>query len=261
MTDESSDSIHVLLVDDEPDFVEMAAEFLERQADQLVVDTSTAASDGLERISATDIDCIVSDFDMPGLNGIEFLKAVRKNHADLPFILFTGKGSEEVASEAISEGVTDYLQKESGTVQYELLYNRIEHAHEEFISKREIERMNIAIETVDAGIAFLDETGQFLYVNPAYAEHFGYNTEELSGEHIDTLYPDEQQNQVYDEILPTVPQDGEWSGKSAHLTKDGRRVSVSQTFSYCSAGMLLCFVSDVTDENETDGERKSISEA
>ncbi len=51
-------------------------------------------------------------------DGIEFLEAVREGHRDLPFILYTGKGSEEVASDAISAGVTDYLQKGSGTDQY-----------------------------------------------------------------------------------------------------------------------------------------------
>jgi PAS domain S-box-containing protein len=65
---------------------------------------------------------------MPGTNGLELLEAVRNRYPDLPFILFTGKGSEEIASEAISAGVTDYLQKEVGTDQYTLLANRIERA-------------------------------------------------------------------------------------------------------------------------------------
>jgi DNA-binding NtrC family response regulator len=54
---------------------------------------------------------------MPGVDGLEFLASVREEYPDLPFILFTGKGSEEIASEAISRGVTDYLQKETGTDQ------------------------------------------------------------------------------------------------------------------------------------------------
>lgn len=248
----SMDTANVLHVDDEPGFAEMAAEFVERQDQRLQVETATNASDGLDRIRSNDIHCIVSDFDMPGQNGIDFLETVREAHPDLPFILFTGKGTEEVASEAISQGVTDYLQKESGTVQYEVLYNSIQNAIEQYNSKREVERMKIAVDTVDAGIAFLDEEGQFIYVNPAYAEQFGYTTRKLVGEHIDMLYPEELQQQVYDEILPTAPKEGEWSGESTLITKDGTRVIVSQTFSYCSAGMLLCFVSDVTDETETD---------
>jgi DNA-binding NtrC family response regulator len=71
---------------------------------------------------------IISDYDMPGMDGLEFLRTVRETRPDLPFILFTGKGSEAVASEAIAADVTHYFQKRSGPEQYELLANRIENA-------------------------------------------------------------------------------------------------------------------------------------
>lgn len=50
-------------------------------------------------------------YDMPRQTGIEFLETVREEYPGLPFILYTGKGSEEVAADAISAGVFDYLQK------------------------------------------------------------------------------------------------------------------------------------------------------
>ncbi|MFB6173794.1 MAG: PAS domain S-box protein [Halobacteriales archaeon] len=110
----------------------MAVTFLEREDDRIEVSTATSASQGLDRFANGDFDCIVSDYDMPGRTGIEFLEAVREEHSDLPFILFTGKGSEEVASDAISAGATDYLQKEPGTDQYELLANRIRNAVDQY---------------------------------------------------------------------------------------------------------------------------------
>jgi len=122
---EVPDRIRVLHVDDEPDFADLTAAFLEREDDRFEVETATGADEGLTRLSDEEFDCVVSDYDMPGQNGIRFLEAVREGHPDLPFILFTGKGSEEVASDAISAGVSDYLQKESGTDQYALLANRI----------------------------------------------------------------------------------------------------------------------------------------
>jgi DNA-binding NtrC family response regulator len=82
----------------------MAAEVLARESDDLTVTMATNVSDALEHLATVDVDCIVSDYDMPGQNGIGFLEAVRERHPTLPFILFTGKGSEEVASEAISAG-------------------------------------------------------------------------------------------------------------------------------------------------------------
>jgi len=65
---------------------------------------------------------------MPDTNGTEFLETVRETYPDLPFVLFTGKGSEAVASDAISAGITDYLEKEVGTDQYAVLANRVTNA-------------------------------------------------------------------------------------------------------------------------------------
>ncbi|EMA10851.1 HTR-like protein [Haloarcula vallismortis ATCC 29715] len=118
--------VRVLHVDDDPGLAEVAGTFLEREGDGFSVQTATDVSEGLARLSEASFDCVVSDYDMPETNGIEFLEAVREQYPDLPFVLYTGKGSEEVASEAVSKGVSDYLQKGHGTDRYTLLANRIE---------------------------------------------------------------------------------------------------------------------------------------
>ena len=118
--------VRVLHVDDDPEFAEVAATFLERVGDGFSVETATNVSEGLARLAEAAFDCVVSDYDMPRTNGIDFLEAVRTEYPDLPFVLFTGKGSEEVASEAVSKGVSDYLQKGHGTERYTLLANRIQ---------------------------------------------------------------------------------------------------------------------------------------
>lgn len=130
MRDSAPDDIHVLHVDDEPSLTEIVSEFLEDIHDEMVVATETSARDALDRLFGSDeeFDCIVSDYEMPGINGQEFLELVREKRPNLPFILFTGKGSEEIASQAISAGVTDYLRKGTGTDQYQLLANQIENA-------------------------------------------------------------------------------------------------------------------------------------
>jgi PAS domain S-box-containing protein len=127
-----SDAIRVVHVDDEPDFAELTGTFLERESDQIEVTTARSASEGLDCIDDIDPDCVVSDYDMPGRDGIDFLEAVREDHEDLPFILFTGKGSETIAADAISAGATDYIQKEGGTGQYAVLANRIENVVERY---------------------------------------------------------------------------------------------------------------------------------
>ncbi|GAA0509165.1 His Kinase A (phospho-acceptor) domain-containing protein [Halorubrum aquaticum] len=153
----AADTIRVLHVDDDPAFAEMVATFLERESDAFAVETATDAAEGRARICEGGIDCVVSDYDMPGRNGIEFLRAVRAERSDLPFVLFTGKGSEEIASEAITAGVTDYLQKGSGTDQYSLLANRIRNAVDQVRAERERERMRERMELA------LAETDSIIY--------------------------------------------------------------------------------------------------
>jgi DNA-binding NtrC family response regulator len=198
-------SVRVLHVDDDPEFADLAAIYLEREGNDFELLTENSPETGLERLEAEPVDCIVSDYDMPHTDGLEFLAAVREEYPELPFILFTGKGSEEIASEAITAGVTGYFQKESGTDQYAVLANRIENAVEQYHANREVKRGFSAIESAREGIAFLDEEGSFLYVNPAYADVYGYAREEMVGEHWELIYPDEHVSQVYEEILPSVP--------------------------------------------------------
>lgn len=145
--------IRVLIVDDSPDFAELAADFLGKEGFE--VDTATSPSEGLEVIQTESVDCIVSDYDMPNQNGLEFLDAVRAENSDLPFILFTGKGSEEIASEAISAGVTDYLQKGHGKEQYDLLSKRITNAVNQYRARKRadhLERVSSVVREVDKAL-------------------------------------------------------------------------------------------------------------
>lgn len=149
------DEIQVLHVDDEPALTELAAEMLQREDRRFVVETVPSASEGLDRVAADEFDCIVSDYDMPGQNGIEFLETLREEYPDLPFILYTGKGSEEVASNALSAGATDYLQKRGGTDQYKLLANRIQNAVEQSRAQQrtaELERIRLLVRDINLAL-------------------------------------------------------------------------------------------------------------
>ncbi|MDG5775738.1 response regulator [Haloarculaceae archaeon H-GB2-1] len=120
------DAVQVLHVDDDELVCELTASVL-GEADDITVEWVTDPTTAMEWIDGG-VDCVVSDYDMPRMDGLELLQRVRERHPELPFLLFTGKGSEEIASDAISAGVTDYLQKGTGTEQYELLATRIRNA-------------------------------------------------------------------------------------------------------------------------------------
>ena len=100
----------VLYVDDEPALLEIGRLFLE-QSGLFSVDTVTSAPEALLAIGGKGYDAIISDYQMPEMNGIEFLKHVRSSGNTVPFIIFTGRGREEVVIQALNEGADFYLQK------------------------------------------------------------------------------------------------------------------------------------------------------
>lgn len=131
----------VLHVDDDEDLLEVISRILEAKKD-ITVTTRTGADGALDylRDCDYDVDCVVADYGMPGKNGIDLLREVREDCPNLPFILFTSKGSEEVASEAISAGVTDYIQKGGGDAQYDVLANRIRNYAEKYWREKDLEK-------------------------------------------------------------------------------------------------------------------------
>jgi PAS domain S-box-containing protein len=194
--------VRVLHVDDDRDFAELTATVLEDEDDRLAVDVATDAAEGLERLDG-DVDCVVSDYDMPGTNGIEFLEAVREDYPDLPFILFTGKGSEEVASDAISSGVTDYLQKRTGTDNYALLANRLRNAVERYRAEREVDETRERFRTLlaDSGdyIHVLDFDGTIRYVTPSVERVLGYEQADVEGEvAVEVVHPADRETVLKD---------------------------------------------------------------
>ncbi|TKX78639.1 response regulator, partial [Halorubrum sp. SD626R] len=191
------DEIRVLHVDDEPDFADLTAAFLERIDDRFTVETVASVAAGLDALDeGPTVDCVVSDYDMPERSGIEFLRAVREDRPHLPFVLFTGKGSETVASEALRAGATDYLQKESGTEQYELLANRVTNAVSQFRGRRAEQRLVEVADNTDQLIFVFDaDWGELLFVSAAYEDLWERPIAELkrdSTAFLDGVHPDDR---------------------------------------------------------------------
>ncbi|TKX81025.1 response regulator [Halorubrum sp. SD626R] len=135
----------VLFVDDEPGAADLAATHVERLVEGIETVTFTAPDDALAAVETERVDCVVSDFDMPGSDGLELLTDIRDVDPGIPFVLFTGKGSEEIASEAISAGVTDYLQKGAGRDRYEMLANSVVNALERRRAERDLREVNAKV--------------------------------------------------------------------------------------------------------------------
>ena len=149
MTESSVGEIRVIHVDDEPDFAALAADFLEREATQLCVETETSADAALDRLATEHFDCVVSDYQMPGTDGLAFLETLREDRSsEIPFIIFTGKGREEVAIEALNLGADRYLQKGGDPgAQFRVLAQAIDQEVEHHRTQRDLERRLISTGT------------------------------------------------------------------------------------------------------------------
>ena len=264
-----SDRIPVLLVDDDPDLRAVTATFLEREADRIAVETAPDAAAGLDVLAERDVECIVSDYEMPGKDGLAFLAEVRERYPELPFILFTGRGSEEVASEAISAGVTDYLQKRGGTERYERLANRIVEAVEKRRAEREaeqaVEQFRAVAEGASDAIITTDTDGVIRFANPAVESVFGYEPPELEGEALTTLMPERHRGdhrEAVERYLATGERNADWSDVRFNaLHRDGREVPVSLSYGEYEVDGERRFVGVIRDDGERERHRAFIEHA
>lgn len=188
--------IRLLHVDDEPSLTDLTADFLNRNEEQFHVTKATRPTDALELLAEAEFDCILSDYEMPRMDGIEFLRAVREEYPDLPFILYTSRGSETVAADAIAAGVTSYLQKESGTAQYSLLRNRIETHVEEYRTQQRAAELKaeykLLAEVATDAFWVLDVAEDSIRFDGL--ETFGYEEYDPDREWwIERLHPDDRQ--------------------------------------------------------------------
>jgi CheY-like chemotaxis protein len=100
----------VLLIDDEPGLLEVFSHMAERSR-EVRMQTASSAKDALRLLQEQAFDAIIVDYDMPELNGIQFLKILRSRGDTTPIIVYTGVGREHTAIEALNSGANFYLKK------------------------------------------------------------------------------------------------------------------------------------------------------
>ena len=180
--------ISILFVDDEPSLLDVGKIFLEEN-EGYSVQCALSGDEAFCMIAANKYNAVVSDYQMPGMDGITLLKKVRATNKTLPFILFTGRGREEVAIEALNEGADFYLQKGGAArVQYSELAHKIRMAVERRSAEaafKESEALNRRlVENLPDYVVVYGPDGNILYANPASAEVLGYTVEELVGKSV-----------------------------------------------------------------------------
>ncbi len=192
----------ILYVDDEPLLLYGTKEYLGSLG--FIVDIAESAALALHKITETTYHAIVSDYQMPGMNGIEFLKEIRRRNLDIPFILFTGRGREEVVIEAIEHGADFYVQKGGKPApQFSELTHKIRMA----VSRRndtrallESElRFRSLIQNSSDIIRILHPDGTILFDSPSSSTILGYPEGALVGlRAFDFIHPEDQERVLRD---------------------------------------------------------------
>ena len=254
--------IRVLQVDDDDVFRGRSASALEEAG--LDVVTAADAASGLDRLDHG-IDCVVSEYDVPGRDGLGFFRAVRERRPDLPVVLLTGRGDEAVASEAVGAGVADYLRKGAIEGRFDALVASVEDAvseRREAAGVAESERMLSTLVSNLPGIVYRcrnAETWPMEYLGGNVEEITGYEADELLEGDVqwadlidypenDTLWADVQEALDAGDPFEVTYRIVDASGERRWLREQGRRVERSGPDD--APTTIEGFVSEVTAERQ-----------
>ncbi len=188
---DSAAQLVVLFVDDDSVRGDAAAAHLERADPNVVARTATTAADAIAAVTDGGIDCVVSRWGMTNVDGVTFLETLRASHPDLPFVLLAADGTEEVASDAVAAGVTEYVTVDARAGPDERLAGRVRSAVERARTTRtgvtDPERVRVALDAApDAILVAVD--GAFVYANDAAVDRFGADTpSDLVGEPVSVV--------------------------------------------------------------------------
>ncbi|MFB6301119.1 MAG: ATP-binding protein [Halobacteriales archaeon] len=163
--------IRVLYVDADSARLAGVKRNLEQSDGRIAVITARDADAALSTLVEMTIDCVVAEYELSDRNGIELLELLRERYDELPFVLFTGRGSEEIASRAISAGVSDYLKRPDEGEQFSILRNRVVTLVEKQRAETALEqienRYRQLVESAPVPILIYSEAGVLMDVNPA----------------------------------------------------------------------------------------------
>jgi len=169
--------------------------------------------------------CLISEYEFPDKSGLALLKSVRKDHEELPFVIFTDSGSEKIASRAVTAGVTEYILKEPFPRQRSRLVERVAELFDtapagtvgETLKDRAMDRAPVGITIADMRLP--DEP--LIYVNDAFERLTGYSVEETVGQNCRFLQGEGSDPEAIATMRKAIENDESTAVELRNYTKDG----------------------------------------
>jgi len=258
-----SSALSVLYVDDEPAVLKLSKRFLEKDA-HFSVTAAASAREAIDLLTAHHFDAIVSDYRMPDMDGIEFLKYTREQFDDIPFIIVTGKGEEDVVIQALNLGADFYLQKggDPDTHYGTLIHNiRRAVAHRRSVQAlhESEERYRNVVEDQTEFISRFLPDGTHVFVNEAYCRYYGMKREEIIGHRFAPEIPPEDRKRINDMLASLTPDNPVMTIEHPIIMPDGttRWQQWSDRAIFNEHGRLIEYQSvgrDITDRKQAEEE-------
>jgi PAS domain S-box-containing protein len=225
--------------------LEFAKMFLEELDEGVTVDSVSDPVEAIRLQSVNSYDVIVSDYKMISMTGIELLQRVRER-SDVPFILYTGRGSEEVAESAFKAGADDYLKKESDISHYQVLSKRIRQTVEKHRAEELYRRV---VEDSRDGIVILADD-RIVFANDAMCHmHGGGLPESLIGSPL-TRFVVETEEEISSRLGSMGDDEVNRLFEVNFINSTGsvRTAEVSASrISYLGKPSILCYLRDVSE--------------
>jgi len=259
--------IRVIHVDDDRSFIETAKCILEDEG-PFRIEIANSVDEALTKITSSTYDVIISDYEMPNKNGLHFLKELKTLGNVTPFILFTGKGREEVVVDALNFGADRYIDKHGDPrVVYAELSAGIRQLHEKTQATRllwESEERFKKIITNFKDIIMLTETdGTVIYISPSVKNVLGYDPSEIIGTkpRSKVYIEDAEKMRIAADRVLTEPG---FNGTSEYrfLNKQGNPIWLSHTyFQIIENDKIKQVVSIIKDISEQKKAKEDLSES
>ena len=259
--------MRILHVDDCADDLELTKISLTRLGIHLDIDWANSAKEALTKLAVAEYDCVLSDYQMPEMNGLELLTLLRERENDIPFIFLTGQGNEAIAAEALRNGADGYFTKQTFAQHERLLHSiqRVVEEHRSAMHKLELEkklkesqRMLFTLMGNLPGMVYrcrIDENWTMEFISEGCFELTGYSSNDLiENKRIsfgDLIAPADRQG-IFDEVHEAVNSDKQFtltyriitaSGEQKWVRERGRPVHPNGG----EALMLEGFIYDVSD--------------
>jgi len=192
----SEERITVLAVDDEEEIIGIISQYLSEDKIFRVIGAHSVG-EALEILTHEDVSAIISDYQMPGTNGIDFLSLLREQGDSVPFILFTGRGCEEVVIQALNLGADSYIVKgEDPALQFQMLKKQIisliskKKADEALVeslkeNRRMLAQLRATLEATEEGILVTDRDGYITNFNERFLLMWDITPDVIKNVHIE----------------------------------------------------------------------------